>query len=207
MLRIIAGMLKPKRGHVSVCGREVKSYKDVIGNVIYLPSNPSVFLVGPKIIDDFNRAQVDEDLIDYFSAGRIVSERIFRVSEGERRLAAIMAALSYRVHIILLDEATIGLDKENRTKLMELLRDVGKKKLVLLATNDFRVLPFCDEILLLDDGRIKLRGPPDSIFDQVSQLSWNQTVQVYRALLRLGLNPKLTRDSLIKVLMGILCST
>ncbi|MCR8432618.1 MAG: ATP-binding cassette domain-containing protein [Candidatus Korarchaeota archaeon] len=205
LLRIIAGMLKLNRGSLTVCGKRVKSYRDVVSKVIYLPSNPSTFLTGPRIVDEFERAKVSEDLIDYFSVRDIMHEQIFKVSEGERRLAALVTALSYKTDVVLLDEITVGLDKENRIRLIELLKNVGRERLILLATNDFRILPFCDEILFLEDGRIKIRSKPELALDELPYLSLNQTVQVYKVLLKLGLDPKFTKDDLIKALAMMLC--
>lgn len=206
LLRVIAGMLRPQRGYVAVNGKRVRSYKDALGKVIYLPSNPTTFLVGPRIGDDFKRAGVSEDLIQMFSAERIMNKGIFEASEGERRIAAAITALAYDVDIVLLDEVTVGLDKELRTKLVEALKEVGQRKIILLATNDFRIIPFCDEILFLRNGCIEAKGPPKSIIDKVPYLSRNQTVSIYKALIQNGADLELDKKSVISMLVRFLCS-
>lgn len=207
LLRLIAGMLKPKRGYVVVCGKRVRSYRDVIGKIIYLPSNPSTFLVGPKIRDDFEKAGVGEDLIDFFAARKIMEKKIFEASEGERRLAAIITALAYNTNIVLLDEVTVGLDKGLRGKLVSALRSFGRKKIILLATNDFRIIPFCDEVLLLKEGRISIRGKPEDIIDEVPYLSANQTIRIYRTLIQQGADLELDKKDILKALVNLLCLT
>jgi len=110
------------------------------------------------------------------------------------------------VDIVLLDEVTVGLDKELRTKLVEALKEVGQRKIILLATNDFRIIPFCDEILFLRNGCIEAKGPPKSIIDKVPYLSRNQTVSIYKALIQNGADLELDKKSVISMLVRFLCS-
>lgn len=205
LLRIVAGMLKPQRGAIFIHDRKIKSYKDAIGKVIYLPSNPTTFLVGPRIRDDFEKACVDDYLIDLFGARKIMDKKIFEASEGERRLAAIITALAYDVDIVLLDEVTVGLDKELREKLVEVLKVLGQKKTVLLATNDFRVIPFCDEILYLYNGKVEVKGHPSTLIGKVPYLSANQIVLIYEVLIKRGFNTDLDKSRILEELVKLLC--
>ena len=205
LLRIFAGMLRPQKGEISINGRPIKSYRDLVGKAIYLPSNPTAFLVGPRIEDDFQKAGVSDDLIEFFAVRDIARKKIFEASEGERRIATVIAALSYDVDIVLLDEVTVGLDKELRSKLVDILRRFGKRKMVLLATNDFRIIPFCDRILFLEKGRIAEDGPPIGLIGKVPYISRNQTVRIFSVLRQLGLDPELDRRAVLDLLVKCIC--
>jgi len=63
--------------------------------------------------------------------------------------------------VLLLDEPTFGLDRRGTEAVMRLLdrlRSGGQAQ--VLATHDPRLLPACDRVVALDQGRIVFDGPP-----------------------------------------------
>ncbi len=65
------------------------------------------------------------------------------VSFGQAKMKAIMRALN--ADIVLLDEPTAGLDVEKKFEILNLIRRLGKT--ALIATHDYEILKFCDEII------------------------------------------------------------
>ncbi len=82
-----------------------------------------------------------------------------QLSAGEKRAAAIAAALAARPDVVLLDEPTSDLDPRGRRALLGLLRDLGRT--LFVASHDLElVLALCTRVLVLDGGAIVADGPP-----------------------------------------------
>ncbi|MHA1617491.1 MAG: energy-coupling factor ABC transporter ATP-binding protein [Candidatus Njordarchaeales archaeon] len=183
LLRIIAGFYKPQRGYVEVLGKKINSYADNIGKLIYVPSNPKVFTVGPtvekdieRIIASFNSRYTVKEILDIFHISHLAKKRIYHLSEGEHRVLAIASALASDAEVILMDEPTVGLDKVFRNALIRIINEMGREKIILVATNDLRLVPRCDNILLLNNGQLMLSGSPQKvlyseIFEEIVGLS------------------------------------
>jgi putative ABC transport system ATP-binding protein len=77
------------------------------------------------------------------------------LSGGEQQRVAVARALALGAEVILADEPTAELDAENRSRVLEALRQAALGgAAVLLTTHDDEVAARCDRVLLLHDGRL-----------------------------------------------------
>ena len=77
------------------------------------------------------------------------------LSGGEKQRVAILRALINGPQILLCDEPTGALDSTNSKKIMEILKKVSKKKLVLMVSHDEDLVKeYSDRIITLKDGMI-----------------------------------------------------
>ena len=82
----------------------------------------------------------------------------YRMSGGEKRLAAIATILAMEPEVMLMDEPSTALDPANRRRLIQILQKLPVTKLI--ATHDLDlVLETCDRVLILDDGGLAADGP------------------------------------------------
>jgi putative ABC transport system ATP-binding protein len=85
------------------------------------------------------------------------------LSGGEQQRVAIARAIVGNPAVILADEPTAALDRENGLAIMVVLSDVAKdpNRAVFVVTHDGRTVPFADRILLIEDGKLvgDERGP------------------------------------------------
>lgn len=88
----------------------------------------------------------------------VLTERGTSLSTGERQRLAIARAALRESPILILDEPTVGLDRENERLVIEALRRLARGRSVLLITHDLDFAAEADEIALLDRGRILERG-------------------------------------------------
>ena len=79
------------------------------------------------------------------------------ISGGERQRVAVIRALMNKPILVLADEPTGNLDRENSQLLLNLISDLKEKyqQSFLIATHDHSITEIADRILNLKDGRIK----------------------------------------------------
>jgi branched-chain amino acid transport system ATP-binding protein len=109
---------------------------------------------------------VDIDFaLDIVGLGALASARPSELSHGQRRLAGVARALATRPKIVLFDEPAAGLDPTETAALGEVLRGLPARGIaVLLVDHDMTlVLDVCDELTVLDFGRVIATGPPAEV--------------------------------------------
>jgi len=90
-----------------------------------------------------------------------------RLSGGQKQRVGIARALVHRPEILLCDEATSALDPETTLSILQLLRDINRKLglTIILITHEMSVIrEICDEVLVLEQGRIAEEGPVWRVF-------------------------------------------
>ena len=84
------------------------------------------------------------------------------LSGGQRQRFTIACALANRPQVLFLDEPTTGLDPQARRNLWELVRSLNADGMTILLTthNMEEAELLCDEIAIMDAGRVVARGSP-----------------------------------------------
>jgi branched-chain amino acid transport system ATP-binding protein len=87
------------------------------------------------------------------------------LSHGRRKLVGVARALAQRPRLVLMDEPAAGLDTDESAELGERLRALPEAGVtVLLVDHDMGlVLGVCDEIVVIDFGKVIARGTPEQI--------------------------------------------
>ena len=90
--------------------------------------------------------------IDYDKASR----RVLQLSGGEQQRISIARALSYESKIILADEPTGNLDKENEEEIINILKDLAHKenKCVIIVSHSANIKKEVDKIYMLEKGKL-----------------------------------------------------
>ncbi|MCK5457599.1 MAG: ATP-binding cassette domain-containing protein, partial [Melioribacteraceae bacterium] len=94
-------------------------------------------------------------------------KKINELSKGYRQRVGLAQALIHDPEILILDEPTTGLDPNQIVEIRNLIREVGKKKTVILSTH---ILPeveaTCDRILIINEGKIVADGTSETLRKQ-----------------------------------------
>src|SRR5262245_60109273 len=174
LISLIAGILEPTAGSVSVLGTEltrlsgrqkVQFRGEQIGFVFQqynlLPSltaaeNAAV----PLLIQGQPRARAvarATDLLTELGMGDRVTALPSQLSGGQQQRVAIARALIDEPRLLVCDEPTAALDAQSGKNVMELLRRVAvqPERAVIVVTHDNRVFRFGDRIIYMSDGRVE----------------------------------------------------
>ncbi len=167
LLDIIAGLLRPSEGAVSVEGIDLKDidlrwWRGILG---YVPQelellHQSIRLnisVGINELGDFaiNEALRRVGLSDFIRTlddglDTLVGEKGKRLSGGQRQKIIIARALVHSPKILLLDEPTSSLDHESASHIIDLLKGLSSSLTIIVASHDKQLIDRADNVFLLD---------------------------------------------------------
>lgn len=102
-----------------------------------------------------------EQLLDQVGLGNKLQALPRDLSGGQKQRVAIARALAGDPKLIMADEPTAALDSQSGRIVIELLRDLAKKKgrTVLMVTHDPRIVDIADRVTYLEDGMISPNVP------------------------------------------------
>ena len=94
-----------------------------------------------------------------------MGERGGTLSGGQRQRIAIARALLRDSPIIILDEATTGLDPASTSAVLEAIDELVTGRTTLTVTHDPQAAMRADRVVWIQDGRILLEGSPQRLLD------------------------------------------
>jgi ABC-type lipoprotein export system ATPase subunit len=172
LLHIIGGMDKPTSGTVRILGSELDSLNErgltqyrlkKVGFVFQsfnLIPNLSA-LENVMLPMEFNsmpsseRIQRAKQLLEKVGLNDRLKHKLSELSGGQMQRVAIARALANDPAIILADEPTGNLDSESGTRIIELLRDIAKERIVIVATHNEKLVRKADKVFYIRDGVLK----------------------------------------------------
>jgi ABC-2 type transport system ATP-binding protein len=168
-VEIIEGVTRATAGEVWYYGKQAGSrFREEVG-IQFQNTALQDFLTVRETLEMFQQLydrQADLDhIIEECSLGDLLERDNRKLSGGQRQRLLLGVALVNRPKLIFLDEPTTGLDPQARRNFWELVqRILGEGATVILTTHymdEAQVL--CDEIAIMDEGRIMTRGSPDAL--------------------------------------------
>lgn len=166
MMKIITGFIPATTGRVLINGEEVGTDNTEIKMKIgYLPENNPLypemyvkeylgFISGIYKMPKPQKAAVD-NIIEATGLGPEKNKKIGALSKGYRQRVGLAQALIHNPEILILDEATSGLDPNQIVEIRNLILQAGREKTVLLSTHIMQeVEAICDRVIIIDKGVI-----------------------------------------------------
>ena len=173
LLDLFLGLLKPTEGDILVNDKKVTGIP--ISNLInigYLPQEN--FIINDTIISNISLSYENEsinlkkieniliqlDLKNFINKlpngiNSIIGEKGLKLSGGQRQKICLARLLYHNKKIMILDEATNALDKESEKKVIEVLKNL-KDKTIILISHDHNNLRFCDKIFKINNNKITI---------------------------------------------------
>lgn len=178
LMNIIATILQPSKGTVTINGIEIKNSQKIRQMIGYLPQDFD-FYPNMKVSEvlyylgfssKINQTDFDKyvdlilrkvNLIDY------KNKKIKSLSGGMKKRLGIAQAILHDPKVIIVDEPTAGLDPEERVRLRNLLSDLAENKIVIISTHIVSdIESTCNRIAILDKGSLVYKGDIPSLIQQ-----------------------------------------
>ena len=172
LLNVIGGIDKEVEGSVVIDGKNIIKFDENsireyrLNNIGYVFQNFNLFnlenvyenvkmpLDSVAILsEDIKRRRVN-DALYLLGISRLRKQNVNKLSGGEKQRVAIARAIINSPKIILCDEPTGALDEKNSTQIYEILKQLSKSVLVVVASHDEAIKKYSDKILTLVDGKI-----------------------------------------------------
>lgn len=113
-----------------------------------------------------------QNALELIDIEHLKDKQIWKMSGGEKKMAAIATVLAMTPDIIIMDEPSIALDPKNRRRLINIINNLECLKII--ASNDMDlVMDTCSRVILFTDGEIVYDGPADSILRDKELLESN----------------------------------
>ena len=170
-MRILTGFMPPTMGNARVCGFDVvEESLEVRKRVGYLPETVPLYpdmtvFEYLKYMADLRHIKNVEDRVDDVLEIVHLEERangyISNLSKGMRQRLGLAQALVHEPDVLILDEPTIGLDPAQIREVRTLIREIGKRRTVLLSTHILsEAQQICDRVLIINKGEIVVEDTP-----------------------------------------------
>lgn len=179
LLRVLGTVLGPDEGTVRIFGLDPTRPHQRLAvrrQLGYLPQTVALY----KGFSAF-------DLVDYVAVLKEMNDRTARrdevhrvltavgleddmhqplrkLSAGTQRRVALAASILGTPRLLVLDEPSAGLDPAQRLRLQSIVRSVGAGVTVVMATHRTdEITAFCQQVLVLDRGRVRFHGTPAAL--------------------------------------------
>ena len=181
MMRIITGFIPATSGSVLVNGTDTSSDDPSIKkNIGYMPENNPLypemyvkeylgFVASMYKPEDAKGGRV-KDIIETTGLTAEQNKKIGSLSKGYRQRVGLAQALIHDPEVLILDEATSGLDPNQIIEIRNLIRDAGREKTILLSTHIMQeVEAICDRVIIIDKGVIVADEKKTNIYKVIKQ--------------------------------------
>lgn len=202
MMRIITGFIPASSGTVHVNGIDTSSEnKELKKNIGYLPENnplyPDMYVreylgfVASMYRDEIPVKDMVENAISITGLVSEQKKKIGSLSKGYRQRVGLAQALIHNPEVLILDEATSGLDPNQIVGIRNLIREAGREKTILLSTHIMQeVEAICNRVIIIDRGTIVADEKKEDI---------HKMIKGRRQIIHVEFN----RDPGVKALSGI----
>ncbi len=194
LMHILAGLLAPTAGSVTIFGHNIAtpSGREAAQTVLgYLPQDLALypnftayeFLDYVTILKGLNdrkaRKQQIADLLEIVRLSDVAKRPIRTYSGGMKRRVGIAQAMLGSPCLIIVDEPTVGLNPEERSRFRHLLTSASEQCVVILSTHIIEDIgQSCDDLAIIQKGGVLFRGSPQTLIAQAQKQANDQTLNL-----------------------------
>jgi gliding motility-associated ABC transporter ATP-binding subunit GldA len=188
MMKIITGFIPASSGKVTVNGLAVEADSSEVKKQIgYLPENnplyPEMYVreylgfVASIYKSGISGKKQIDNIIELTGLAPEQNKKIGSLSKGYRQRVGLAQALIHNPAVLILDEATTGLDPNQIVEIRNLIKEAGKEKTVMLSTHIMQeVEAICDRVIIIDKGIIVADEEKSNIYSIIKRPK--QVIQV-----------------------------
>lgn len=185
--KLIVGLLQLQSGTIEAFGSEItdKNIYEIRQKIGIVFQNPDNQFIGATVRDDIAfglenhcvpREEMDA-LIDEFAEKvnmkDFLDKEPIRLSGGQKQRVAIAGVLAMKPSIIIFDEATAMLDPKGKKEIRDYvlkMKAENPKLTIISITHDIDEAYNSDEVIILNEGELFLKGKPEEVFKNEEKL-------------------------------------
>ncbi|XGV99484.1 MAG: ABC transporter ATP-binding protein [Leptolyngbya sp. BL-A-14] len=182
-IKMIAGLVLPDRGTVSIAGRDPHRDAQALRSVgavlegsrnLYWRLTPAENLEYFGVLRGLSQRvarQRSRVLLDRFELSHKSTTRVQKLSRGMQQKVAIAVALIHEPPLLLLDEPTLGLDVEATQTVKRLVREIASEgRAILLTTHQLDIAEeLSDRVAIINQGSIVTEQATEALIQQFSR--------------------------------------
>ena len=166
-MKVLTTLLRPCAGTVKVAGFDVEKDPEIVRqNLGYLPETNPLYLdmivydalesiAAQRKIPAKSRKQAIDLVARQCGIESVMHQTIDTLSRGYRQRVGIALAIILQPSVLILEEATTGLDPNQIREIRDLILEIGKHKTVLVSTHILQeVTAIAERVIILNQGKI-----------------------------------------------------
>jgi energy-coupling factor transport system ATP-binding protein len=181
LVKLALGLLKPKSGEIRLFGKNPlkMSAKELAMNVAYITQNPKDMFIANTVREECEiaprnlgiKADIDRAL-EMTNLKGLEQVSVDSLSGGQKRLLNLASTVFVtNPRLIVLDEPEYGVHPKAWWEIFNLLVDLRNQgKTIIMLTHFIEATVYTDEVIVLKDGVVWLKGKPSEVFSQKEKL-------------------------------------
>ncbi len=176
-IEMMEGIKTPDAGTILYRGKPLDETFRYEAGIMFQTTALQEHITVREILRQFSRfypqTSPSEELADRFHLHEFMHQDTRKLSGGQKQRLLLAMAMINKPRIVFLDEPTTGLDPQSRRQLWKEVQDIKERGTTILLTTHYmeEAYELCDEIAIMDHGRVIAHDAPDALlaahFDDV----------------------------------------
>ena len=178
-LKILTGYLSPTAGEVLIEGLNIENHSHELKKIVgYLPESTPLysemyvydllkFIANTHNLneDDFKKSL--DKVISQCGLSGVMHKTVQECSKGYKQRVGLACAMIHDPKILILDEPVTGLDPNQIIEIRQLIKNLGKEKIVLMSSHILQEIEATvDRIIIIDKGKIVADGTTKKLMNK-----------------------------------------
>jgi len=179
-MRLLTNYLSPDNGSIRIA--DVDLDKDPLAArrmIGYLPESAPLYndltvieylryFASIRRIQRSERSKRIRKMVDSCGLTEVLNRSVGVLSKGYRQRVGLAQTLLHDPKILILDEATTGLDPNQRVEIRDLIKEISSEKTIIISTHILsEVQATCSRLLIINKGKIVADGSPGVLEEQM----------------------------------------
>jgi ABC-2 type transport system ATP-binding protein len=168
-IELLEGIKQPSQGEITYDGEAFGLRFRQEAGIMFQSTALQDFLTARETLQLFQKFYYKtrplDELVEICALQEFLDRDTRKLSGGQRQRLLLAIALVNDPKVVFLDEPTTGLDPQARRNFWELVQDIKKQGKTLVLTTHYmeEAYNLCDEIAIMDHGKIIAQGTPQAL--------------------------------------------